>query len=110
MRVERLGDEIVGAGFESLDAILGLLERGDQHDRNQPRTGVGLQRPADVEAVGRRHHHVEQHQVRRVAPDPLEGRGTARDGVDAVAVAGQQRSHEAPVGFDVVDDEDPAER
>jgi hypothetical protein len=63
VRVERLGDEIVGAGFESLDAILGLLKRGDEHDRNQPRPRVGLQRPADVEAVGRRHHHVEQDQV-----------------------------------------------
>ena len=36
VRVERLGDEVVGAGLEALDPVLGLMQRGDEHDRDQP--------------------------------------------------------------------------
>ena len=62
-RVDRLAEEVVGAGVEALDALLGRIERGDQHDRQHRLRRVGADRAADVVAAHARHHHVEQHQV-----------------------------------------------
>ena len=107
--VERLGDEIVGARVEALDSILGLLERHDQHHRNQARAGLGLERAADVEAAWTRHHDVEQDEIRRRTAHALERSASVRHGFNLIAVARQERGHEVPIGLDVVDYENAAD-
>ena len=53
--------------------ILHRLAAGRQHDDAQiAARRIGAQRVADVVAVPLGHHHVEQHQVRRVGGDLLE--------------------------------------
>ncbi len=42
--VDRLGQEIVGAGLDALDALLRRVERGDQHDRQHAVRRVGADR------------------------------------------------------------------
>ena len=64
--VDRLGQEVVGAGLDALDALLLRVERRDQHDRQQRRRWVGAEATADVVAGQARHHDVEQHEVGRI--------------------------------------------
>ena len=59
----RLGEEIVGAGFQAAHAVGRLVERGHHHHRNVMGGGIGLDPAADFETVHVRHHHVEQHDV-----------------------------------------------
>ena len=58
-----LGQEIVGAGFQSAIAVGRAVERGDHHDGNVVRGRIGLEAAADFEAVHVGHHHVEQDDV-----------------------------------------------
>ena len=60
---DRLGEEIVGAAFQSLHPVLGLIERCHHDDRNVRGARIGLQRRADLEAGHVRHHHVEEDEV-----------------------------------------------
>ena len=69
--VDRLGQIFVGARFEPGDDVLGVGFCGDQDDRHERQIGVGLQLPADFDAVELRHHDVEQDQIRKL----LRGRG-----------------------------------
>ena len=39
-RVDRLGQEVVGAGFQPLDAFLRGIQRGDHHDRQDAGGGI----------------------------------------------------------------------
>ena len=70
--VDRLGEEIVGAGIEPRDAVGRLVERGDHHDRHMGGLGIGLDAAADFEAVHARHHDVEQDDVGLVLLHALE--------------------------------------
>ncbi len=61
--VDRLGQEIVGAGFEAAHAVRRLVERGDEDDRQVRGRELALQQAANLEAVHARHHDVEQDDV-----------------------------------------------
>jgi hypothetical protein len=50
-----------------------VLQRGDQHDRDERGGGIAFQPPADLEAAGIRKQHIQQHQVRRRMPDGVGG-------------------------------------
>jgi len=66
--VERLGQILVGAGFESGDDVLAVGFGRHQNDRHERQTGVGLDLPAGFDAVHLRHHHIEQDQIGMVLP------------------------------------------
>ena len=58
---ERLGEVIVGAGFEAFDAIVHLAARAENQDR---RAGAAAADPLeDFEAVHIRQHQIENHQI-----------------------------------------------
>ena len=59
-RLEGLGEVVVGADFQSADAVRHLGARGEHEDRN--RRGL-LQRLGEFEAAFARHHHVDDQQV-----------------------------------------------
>jgi hypothetical protein len=63
VRIDRLCEEIVGAGVESLDAGVGVSERRDQHHGREPGAAIPLDPLAHFEAILPGHHDVEQHDV-----------------------------------------------
>ena len=65
-RIERLAQEIVGAGQDAFQAIVALRLRGDDHDRHETRRLLLFELTADVEAVAARRDEIEEHDVRRL--------------------------------------------
>ena len=68
--VHGLGQEVVGARLEPLDALLRRVERGHHHHRQDARGGIGADGAAHLVAAHLRHHHVEQHEVRPLRRPP----------------------------------------
>ena len=63
--VDRLGDVVVGAGVQSLDLVLGGVQRGLHDHRNERKLfafSLCLEAAHDFHAVHLRHHHVEEDQ------------------------------------------------
>ncbi len=58
-RLERLGDEVAGAGIEAGDLVLGSPAGGDQDDRQQRRRRGAPDGPGHFEAVHAGHADVE---------------------------------------------------
>ena len=65
-RIERLAEEVVGAGFDASKALAPIGLRRDDDDRDQPRAVVILEDPADFEALTLR-QQVQHDEIRRVA-------------------------------------------
>ncbi len=104
--VDRLGEEIVGAGFQPAHAVRRLVERGDHDDRQVRGRELALQPAADLEAVHARHHDVEQDDVAQpLLADRDRVRAVGR-GEDVEIFRGEARLEQLDVGKDVVDDED----
>jgi hypothetical protein len=107
VRVERLGQVIVGAHLDALDDAVGVVERGDQDHRqvHESRIGVGAQVLQQLEAVHLRHHDVEQHQVVRRGLEHRQRIAAVDRGLDRVALALQAAREHVAVHFVVVHDE-----
>ena len=107
--VDRLGQEIVGAGLEAAQPVGDVGQGGDHDDRNVGGAPVGLQLAADFEAVHARHHHVEQDDVGRLGIGEFEGaRGRYRRSRHIEIFARQLGFEQLDVGFDVVNNQDSA--
>ena len=104
-QIERLADEILGAGLQRAQLVAGL--RGEHDDRQIAVGVVRLQAFHHLEAVHARHLQVEQDQVvavlamQRADLVRIHRRGHAR-----VAGLAQQLLEQADVGLLVVDDQD----
>ena len=61
--VDRLGQEVVGAGLDGAVDVAGLVEGGDHEDGDVARRRVRREALAHLEAADLRHHDVEQDQV-----------------------------------------------
>src|SRR5690606_21620233 len=86
-RVERFWQVVVGSGFETCDAVVGLGQRGQHEDRN---VALGAQRFRQLHAAFAGHHHVEHEEVEIQARQlAARLRGRARDG-NAKTVLGQE--------------------
>ena len=104
--VDRLGQEIVGAGLEAADAVGNLVERGDHDDWDVRGRRIAFQPPADLEAVHVGHHHVEQHDIDLAVLAGLDGVGPVGRS-QHLEIFGKQPNLEQPhIGRNVVDDED----
>ena len=62
--VDGLGQKLVGAGFQALDAVVAAVQSRHHHHRDVTGDVVFLQALADREAIHARHHYVEQNDVR----------------------------------------------
>ena len=70
--IDRLGEEVVGPGLEAVDPLLGRIERR-HHDHGEDAGRRVLTDPAAHFVAGHaRHHHVQQHQVRRLGVNRLQ--------------------------------------
>ncbi len=92
--LERLVEEVVGAGLEPAHLALDVGERGEQDDRHEAGRAPRLEPAADLEAVETRHHEVEQDGVRQLALDRRQRLGAvAREGdVEALLARGSAPS------------------
>ena len=99
---ERFGKKVVGAGVDTFDALLGAIEAGHEHDRNEPRGLVVLDPPAHLETGELRHHDVGHHHVRRFRKRQPEGFGAVASGVNGVPVAPEDHRQQIPAHLGVV--------
>ena len=105
-RVERLGQEVVGAGLQTADDALGVVDARD-HDHGQvAELLVGLDALEDLDAVHAGHLDVEQDHVGRVLADRRQGRGPVVRRGGSEPLSGERRRDEPSVERVVVDDED----
>src|SRR5690606_1160887 len=106
---ERLGEEIRRTETHRLFAIR-LLALGREHDHGCPApVGKPAQLAQHVQAVGVRHHDVQQHQVhRRIGPQALEGGPAIAEQLDLVRAELQLELDDPADVRLVVHDEDAA--
>src|SRR5262245_321043 len=105
--VERLGNEVVRAGLDRRRLL--RADAGREHDHRQHSRLVTLAEAfADNQAVGRRHHHVEQDEIGLGRDGEFERAVAVRCGDDLVPLSLEHRLEQADVLGDVVDDEDPS--
>ena len=103
--VHRLGEEVVGAGAEAAQAILALVQRRHQHDRNMLGTRIVLQLPARINAVHFRHHDVHQDDVRLLGQRLVDGVHAIHSLNDVEVFVAQLVVQQPAVLLDIVDDE-----
>lgn len=61
--LERLSEEIVGAGLDAARAVLAIIETGEHRDRDEGRALVFFQPLAYRKAVKLGHGHIQQDQI-----------------------------------------------
>ena len=103
--IERLSDEVVGAGLQAADLVLAGVEPGDERDRNQPRLWRLLQIGADLEAVDAGHLDIQQHQVDVPMAERRHRFVPRRDRHDLIPELFQQPLEQCAVDVLVVADE-----
>ena len=104
--VDRLGQEVVGAGLEAAHPVLGLVE-GRHHDHRDVQGGrIGLDAAAHLDAVHSRHHHVEQDDVRLDPLDAFERVEPVHRRRHLEILGHELRLEQANIGQDVVHNQD----
>jgi hypothetical protein len=104
--VHRLGDEVVGADLDALDALGLRIGRGHQDHRQQRGGGARAQAAHELVAVHARHQDVGDHQVGALGAHDVERRHGVERHLDLIAEVAQQAGHHFGVGALVVDDQD----
>jgi hypothetical protein len=92
--IERLGQVVVGAGIEALDARIDLAARRENEHRH--RCSTPSQAPQDLETVDTRQSEIEDHQVIGLREKHVIGVGTVVHAVHRVARLSQ--SFLEPIG------------
>ena len=103
--VDRLGDEIVGAGLEAAHAVGWTVERRDHHDGQMRGRNVALEASADLETIHLGHHDVEQNDVAKGLFTDRDRFGAARCRQDVEIFRAEPSFEQLAVGGVVVDDE-----
>src|SRR5258706_2005252 len=106
LRIERLGQEVVRAGGQAGYPGGTIDLRGQEHDRDEAQTRIGLEGAAKREAVHPRHGDVEQDQVRLRRPDHLEGLQPVRRLPQIAAGLFEMRDEQLAIRLEIVDHQD----
>src|SRR5271157_4567441 len=61
--IDGFGEEVVGAGFETADAVGGLVERGYKNDRQMRGLRPGSQTSTNFKTVHAGHHYIEKNNI-----------------------------------------------
>jgi hypothetical protein len=105
--VERLGEEVVGAGFERLGQVFRRVPRGEHHEVGLQAQRGGAHRAADLGAFESRHAPVEDGQQRRPGHDQAgAGLQPVDDDFDLVAPQFERPHQDGAGNRIVVGDED----
>ena len=102
--IDRLGEEIIGAGFQAAHPVFRLVKGGHHDDRNMLRGGIGLDALAHFDAVNARHHHVEKHDVGLGALHRFQRIHAVHGGDDFEIFGRKLGFQQTDIGEDVVDD------
>jgi hypothetical protein len=102
---DRLGQKVVGPGFEPAHPVGRLIERGNHDHRNMMGDGVGLQPPADFEPVHVGHHHVEQDEIAFGALAHVQRIPAVHRREHVEIFGGKPRFQKLDVGGDIVNHE-----
>jgi hypothetical protein len=105
--VDRLGEEVVGAGLQAAHPVRDVGKRGDHDQRDVACLAVRLQATAQLETVHPRHHDIGQDQVGRLAVRQLDGRGAVRCGDHVEVLGGQLDLEQFDIRRNVIDDQNP---
>jgi len=108
--VDRLRDVIVRARLESLDLVLGRVERRLHDDRNERQRFVRLDPAGDFDTVDLRHHDVEQDQVRRGRIDLVQRLRAVAGRFRPVPPRFEPRPQQLDIVLVIVDDQDAGGR
>jgi hypothetical protein len=103
--IERLAQEIVGAGEDTLEAIVALRLRGDDDDRHETRRRLLFESAANVEAVASRRHEIEEHDIRRLRRAGRQHLVGGANHRHVMSFAGQQTVQEPGTDVVVIGDE-----
>jgi hypothetical protein len=103
--VDRLGEEVVGADFETADAVGRLIERGDHQHRNVLRLLAGLQAAANLEAIHFRHHDVEEDDVDVADVAQVQRFDAGRGRLDLEILRSQPRFEQPYIRRNIVNDQ-----
>ena len=103
-----LGEILVRAGFDAVDAIGKIGLSGDQHHRSQARRRVGFQLAADFEAVHERHRHIEKNDIGFLSMNGSQRRGAVGSEYDIVAVGAEDPMKERADTLLVIGDQHAA--
>jgi hypothetical protein len=102
-QLERLRDVVVSAELESDDDVVELAARGEHDDRH---TALAADLAADLEAVERRQHHIEDDEVECALPEAEERVPSVAAGGDAVPGLFEPERRDLADGRVVFDEKD----
>ena len=105
--MERLGQVIVAADFETTRLVVHILQGAEEDDRQLARRLHRPQRSADLVAVDVRHHDIEQNQVGRAALYNIERLPAAERNRELV-VTFECLDQNVDIRLHIVDDQHPA--
>ncbi|OIQ79103.1 hypothetical protein GALL_391690 [mine drainage metagenome] len=74
--LQRLGEVIVGAGFQAGDGVVRFRQRRQDDYRHPALQAHGLDDACGLDAPHLGHHHIHQHQIRRMGAELLHRRAT----------------------------------
>ena len=103
--VHGLVQEVVGPGVEAGQARLPLLRAANQHDGREARIGAAFDLGTHVETRDARHDDIQQHQIRALGSDDVEGVAAVGRRQDRIVGPLEQQAEPAQVRLVVVDDE-----
>ena len=103
LRCERLGEVVVGAGFESGDDVVRVVAGGHHHDGD---VAGAADRAAQLESVDARQHDVDQHDVGLSACEQLDRLLTALCLVDGPTLVLERELDGRADAFVVLDGKD----
>ena len=104
--VDRLGEKIVRARFQTADPVLALVQRRDHDHGNMAGVPVGLEPGTGFIPIHARHHDVEQDQIGLLGAGDLDGLETIVGGAN-VEILGLEPGFQQPnIGRLIINDED----
>src|SRR5207253_8016535 len=104
--VDRLRQEVVGAGLEAAQPVGDIGQRRHHDDGNVGGLRVGLQPATDLETVHLRHHDVEQDEIGQLGGGDRQRARPVRAGQDIEILARELRLEQLDVYLDIIDDQD----
>ncbi len=97
--------KIVGAGFDSLDAVFHAAEAGDEHDGREARLGAVLGRAANGKTALAGHDHVDEGHIDGFLLQHRQRRRAIAHGEHAIAMRAQHHLQHVAGGLIIVGDE-----
>ena len=108
LAIQRLGQEVIGPGGDSGEAILAFVQGGHKQDGNRGHCRISLDRPAQSQAIHPRKQDVEQDQIDAALAESLQCRHRVLDLDDVVAMPCQTAMEQGAIPGVIVDHQDGA--